>query len=80
MNHQLPIKINLPEHYLEEEVRCGYTISTQMKRVWAIELDLLNEVNRICTKYNLIYYADKDLIEIYKGYFINDKNFPRIHR
>lgn len=58
MKNNLPIKIDLPEHFLEEEVRCEYTISTQMKKVWAVELDLLSEVNRICEKYNLTYYAD----------------------
>ena len=54
----LPIKLNLPEHFLDEEIRCNYTISHKMKKVWAIELDLLNEFQRVCKKYNLSYYSD----------------------
>lgn len=53
----LPIKIDLPEHFLDEEVRCGYTVTEKMKKVWAVELDLLNEFQKVCKKYNLKYYA-----------------------
>ncbi len=44
--------------FLEEEVREGYVVSEQMKRVWACELDLLKELDRVCKKYNLKYWAD----------------------
>lgn len=54
----LPIKIKLPEHFLDEEVRCDYTISSKMKELWAIELDLLSETERVCKKYNLTYWAN----------------------
>ena len=53
----LPIKIDLPKGFLEEEVRCGYTISAEMKKLWAVELDLLAEFDRVCRKNNLTYYA-----------------------
>lgn len=54
----LPIKLKLPEHFLDEEIRCNYTVSHKMKKVWAVELDLLNEFMRVCKKYNITYYAD----------------------
>lgn len=54
----LPITIELPEGYLDEEVRFGYTISEKMKAVWAVELDLLNELSRVCNKYNIRFFAD----------------------
>lgn len=54
----LPIKLKLPDHFLDEEIRCGYTISSKMKKVWAVELDLLNEFQRVCKKYNLTYFTD----------------------
>lgn len=57
MKHNLPIKIELPEHFLDEEVRCGYIVTTQMKKVWAVEIDLLFEFKRICEKYHLHWYA-----------------------
>lgn len=55
--HNLPIKIDLPEHFLEEEVREGYTIASTMKKVWAVEIDLLFEFRRICNKYHIRWFA-----------------------
>ena len=54
----IDIKISVPETFFQEETRCDYVISSKMKKVWAIELDLLAELKRVCQKYNLIYYAD----------------------
>ena len=53
----LPIKIELPKHFLDEETRCDYTITRQYKELWAIELDLLAEFNRVCKELGLTYYA-----------------------
>ena len=55
--NNLPIKLQLPEGFLDEEERCGYTISSDMKTLWAVELDLLNELQRVCEKHGLTYYA-----------------------
>lgn len=52
------LKIQLPDGFLNEEVRCGYTVTRQRKEVWAVELDLLREFSRVCNKYNLKYCAD----------------------
>ena len=49
------IKITPPELFLEEEVRCGYTVSREMKKVWLVMLDLLSEFDRVCKKHNLKY-------------------------
>lgn len=54
----VPLQIKLPEGFLNEETRCDYTISTEMKKVWAVELDLLYKLQQICTKYGIEYYAD----------------------
>lgn len=54
----LPIKLKLTDHFLDEEVRCGYTVSHEMKEVWAVELDLLNEFMRVCNKHKIRFYAD----------------------
>lgn len=51
----LPIKINLPNDFLDEEVRCGYTVTSKLKKIWAIELDLLNELNSVCKKHGIHY-------------------------
>ena len=54
----LPIKIDLPDGFLEEEVRCGYTVSREMKAVWAVELDLLEQLLRVCREHDLRIFAD----------------------
>ena len=54
----VPLQIKLPEHFLDEEVRDGFTVTRQIKELWAIEIDLLFQLDRICKKYNLRYFAD----------------------
>lgn len=54
---RLPINIALPDGFLNEETRCDYLVSSQMKAVWAVELDLINEFQRVCQKYGFTYYA-----------------------
>ena len=49
------IKLSLPEGFLEEEVRCDYTVSKEMKKVWAVELDLLAEFQRVCKLHDIKY-------------------------
>jgi len=44
--------------FYEEEVRCNYKISSIMKELWAIQLDMLNEFDKVCEKYNLKYFLD----------------------
>lgn len=38
-------------------MRDGFLVSSQMKQVWAVELDLLNELTQICKKHNIQFYA-----------------------
>ncbi len=57
MKHDLPIKIELSEHFLDEEMRCGYTVTTKQKKIWAVELDLLTEFMRVCDKYDLKWFV-----------------------
>lgn len=44
--------------FYKEEVRCGYTVTEKTKKVWAVQLAMLDEVERICRKYGLSYFAD----------------------
>ena len=36
--------------FYREEVRCGFPVTEKMKRVWAVQLSMLDEVERICRK------------------------------
>ena len=49
------LRLKLPEGFLEEEDRGGYLVSRKMKELWAIQLDLLVEFDRICRKHRIPY-------------------------
>jgi len=46
----------IPEGFLEAEERDGYFVSAKMKRVWAVELDILKSFIEVCDKYKLTYW------------------------
>ena len=52
------LNIELPEGFLEPEVRGNYTVTRQSKEIWAVLLDLLNELDKVCKKHGLKYYID----------------------
>jgi len=52
------LKIKLPEDFFKEEIRCGYKITSSIKKIWAVELDLYAELDRVCKKYNIKFCAD----------------------
>lgn len=43
---------------LEEEILCDYVVTKQMKLVWQYQLEMVEEVDRICKKYNIKYFLD----------------------
>lgn len=51
----MKLKINIPQNFLSEEIRCGVKVTKSIKELWAVEIDLLKELDRVCTKYNIIY-------------------------
>ena len=54
----ISLKYPPPPEFLKAETRGGYYVSEKMKEVWAVELDLAQELLRICEKYNLKIYAE----------------------
>lgn len=46
------------DSYFEDEVRDGFYIPSMVKRAWAAELEVLSEIDRICKKYDIPYFAD----------------------
>jgi len=49
--------MRLPDGFLQSEYRDGYFVDATMKRVWAVELDLLEQFQNICKRHSLKYYA-----------------------
>ncbi len=44
--------------FFRDEIRNGFYIPTAIKQSWAAGLDVLSEIDRICEKYDITYYAD----------------------
>ena len=44
--------------YFESETRDGFHIDSKMKRAWAAQLEVLEEIRRVCTKHNIRFFAD----------------------
>ena len=57
-------ELKLPEEFYKEEVRNDYKISSEMKKIWSIELDLFNQLDRICKKHNITY--QRRLLSLYE--------------
>ncbi len=53
----MKLKIDLPEDFIQEEMRCDYLIPASMKALWAVQLDLLAELDRVCKAHDLSYFA-----------------------
>ena len=47
------INLQLDDDFYKEERRCDYLVTEKAKKIWAIELDLLNELIRVCDKHNI---------------------------
>lgn len=48
------LKHKVSNEFLQEEVK-SLLVSSSMKEIWAVELDLLSEFDAACKKYNLRY-------------------------
>ncbi|MCR4651608.1 MAG: LicD family protein [Lachnospiraceae bacterium] len=50
--------LNPPATFFEDEVREGFYISSMMKRYWAAQLRVLAEIDRVCRKHDIKWFAD----------------------
>ena len=50
--------LHFPKEYFEDEVRDGYYVWNKMKRNWASQLEVLSDIDRVCKKLNITYFAD----------------------
>ncbi len=44
--------------FFKDEIRNGFYVPTAVKMAWASCLDVLSEIDRICAKYDIEYFAD----------------------
>lgn len=52
----MDIQLKIDPDFFKEEVRNDYTISPKMKKIWAVELDLLKQLDDFCQEHGLTYY------------------------
>lgn len=52
------LSLKFPENFFDEEVRCEHQIDSKMKKIWAVELDLLQKILAVCDKHNIKIYAE----------------------
>lgn len=48
--------LHFDEDFLKEEVRCDYMVTSKTKKIWAIQIDLLNQMIEVCNKLNIQVY------------------------
>ena len=50
--------MKLTTEFYQDEVRYGFYVPTAIKQAWGAELQILAEIDRICKKYNIRYFAE----------------------
>lgn len=48
----------MQDSFLLDEVRCGFMVPSAIKQAWAAELEVLKEIDRVCKKHKIQYFAD----------------------
>lgn len=43
--------------FLQPELRCEFQVSEKRKKIWKIQLELIEQLQRVCGKYHLRYFA-----------------------
>ena len=49
--------MNLNPSFFQEEVRSGFLVTAKQKKVWAVELRILERFSEVCKKHHLTWYA-----------------------
>ncbi len=50
--------LEFTHEYFEDEVRDGFFVNSIMKKCWAAQLEVLSDVDRICKRYDIDWFAD----------------------
>lgn len=50
--------LTFPPEYFQSETRDGFYIDSKMKHAWAAQLEVLEEIKRICTLHDIRFFAD----------------------
>jgi len=50
--------INFPHSYYDDEKKCDFYIPSMVKRTWAVGLQILNDIDKVCRRHNIEYFAE----------------------
>ncbi len=50
--------MKFPEEFFYDEVREGFYVSSTMKRVWAAQLEVLAQIDQVCQRHHIPWFAD----------------------
>lgn len=50
--------LDFPDEYFNDDIRCDFHIEAKMKHAWAAQLEVLEEIRRICNECNIRFFAD----------------------
>lgn len=50
--------MEFPKSFFEDEVRDGFYVPAMMKRAWAAQLEVLEDIEKVCRKHKIHYQAD----------------------
>lgn len=50
--------MQFPDSYFEDEVRDGFYVPGMMKRAWAAQLEILEDIDKVCKKHGIQYFAE----------------------
>lgn len=50
--------MEFPKSYFDDEVRDGFYVPSMMKRAWAAQMEVLEDIEKVCRKHNIHYQAD----------------------
>ncbi len=50
--------MQIPDDFLKGEIRNSFYVENMMKSVWAAQIEVLNEVDKLCKKHGIQYFAD----------------------
>lgn len=49
--------MNFDPSFFKEEIRSDFFVDEKRKKIWAVELQILEKIDEVCKKHNLTYYA-----------------------
>ena len=53
----VPLKLIIDESFFLSEKRDGYVVPAEVKQIWAVELDILDEFSKVCSHLNLKWFV-----------------------